>query len=82
MDQWTPRVTARAELAELLLGPHLARAEAAGLSAGELGRLRELGRTAIEANRLQQEQLAEAATKRAATTLAVSPTRDADTSVP
>jgi hypothetical protein len=64
MDQWTPRVTARAELAELLLGPHLARAEAAGLSAGELGRLRELGRTAIEANRLQQEQLAEAAVQR------------------
>lgn len=28
MDQWTPRVTARAELAELLLGAHLARAVA------------------------------------------------------
>lgn len=64
MDQWTPRVTARAELAELLLGPHLARAEAAGLSAGELGRLSQHGRAAIEANRRQQEQLAEAAAQR------------------
>jgi hypothetical protein len=46
MDQWTPRVTARAELAELLLGPHLARAEAAGLSPDELGRLSQHGRAA------------------------------------
>jgi len=59
MDQWTPRTTARAELAEMLLGPHAARARAAGLVEADLEALRTHGRKAERADRLQREQLAQ-----------------------
>jgi len=60
MDQWTPRVTARADLAELLLQPdHLPRAKTAGLLPDELTAISTHGRNCESADRLQKEQLAE-----------------------
>lgn len=59
MDQWTPRTTARAELAEMLLGSHAARARAAGLIEADLETVILHGRKAEQADRLQKEQLAQ-----------------------
>ncbi len=65
-DQWTPRVTARAELAELLAEAHWDRAEAVGLTAEDLATLGVEGRRAAEADRLQKEEIAAMSAERGA----------------
>lgn len=65
MDIWTPRVTARAELAETLAARFRARATDAGVLAEELEALAKHGRAAEQAERQQKEQLAANATARA-----------------
>lgn len=65
MDIWTPRVTARAELAETLTARFATRAGGAGVTTAELTAIAENGRTAEQADRLQKEQLAANATARA-----------------
>jgi hypothetical protein len=58
MDQWTPRVTARRQLAEHLLA-HPDRMRAANLLESDLTTIIEQGRRAEEADAEQNEQLAE-----------------------
>lgn len=65
MSMWTPRVTARAELAEVLSTRFLERATAAGITKGELEAVAKNGRAAEQADRLQKEQLAAGAAGRA-----------------
>lgn len=57
--QWTPRVTARSELAETLRDKYPDRAEGAGLVRHDLDGISTHGRKAIQADRLQKEQLAQ-----------------------
>lgn len=55
---WTPKVTARAQLAELLHTKHAERARKVGLLLDELRAIGEHGRKASRADNLQKEQLA------------------------
>lgn len=65
-DQWTPRVTARAELATLLKTKFPDRATGAGLTPADLDTLIDQGKVARDADVLQKEQLAEMGADRTA----------------
>jgi len=65
MDQWTPRVGARRELAQLLLQSHADAARAAGLTTADLETLVRSGDQARDADRQQKEELATVAAGRA-----------------
>lgn len=62
--QWTPRVTARADMAEMLRTRYLDRARAAGIVNEDLDAVTTHGRKATQADRLQKEQLALIAAQR------------------
>jgi hypothetical protein len=65
MYYWTPRTTARAELADLLL-KHLPEAQAAGLTEEDLQGLSAHGHAAATADRVQKAELAQNVVERAA----------------
>lgn len=64
MDQWTTRITARAQLAEMLLSRYPERAKEAGLLESDLRAISQHGRDAQRADQLQQSQLAWMAAER------------------
>lgn len=64
LPAWTPEVTARAQLAELLRTQYAERAREAGLLLDELEAIADHGRRAHDADNLQKEQLATDAAKR------------------
>lgn len=66
MHHWTPRTTARAELAELLRDRYSERAKAAGLTLAELDAISRHGREAAHADEEQKKQLARVAAERGA----------------
>lgn len=66
MHQWTPRTTARAELAEMLRDKYPERARAAGVAMAELDEISAHGRKAAEADRIQKKQMATIAAERGA----------------